>query len=311
MRGPGRVTDLSVVGLFVVVAVLVLTVLDAPRAAVWAVAIPLVLVAPGYTIVAALFPAGPSAGRSAGSPSRSPGWAARVGMVLVTSVLVVAVIGVLLSLGGVLRQVLVVRALAASVVVGLVIAWYRRRQIAPDQRSDPFLGVRSLPDRTGLSGFQTAALAVGMVALVAAVAVTGASPEPTESFSEASLLAGGETDELLGSNGTVTFVAGEPNAVHLRIQNHEGTETTYHIVGTLQRVGPNGTVLDSQRVDSGQRTVSAGTSAVLRRQVSPPTTGDRVRLQYLVYTGSVPNDPTVENASLTLRHWIEVEASQQ
>jgi uncharacterized membrane protein len=306
-----RVTDLSLVGALVVVAVLALLVPGIPRIVEWAVAIPLVLIAPGYAVVAALFPASPSAGQPMSSQGNSPGWAARVSVLLVTSVLVVAIVGVLLSLVGALTLVAVVLVLAASTLGGVVIAWYRRRDVPTDQRADPLVGIGSMPEQSGLSGIQTFALVAGTVALVGAVAITGASPAGDASFSEASLLAGEDTDELLGSNGNVTFVAGESNAVYLRVQNHEGAETTYHIVGTLQRIGPDGGVLESQRVDAGQQTISAGTSDVFYRQITPSMTGDALRLQYLIYTDSIPADPGVENADLTLRHWLEVVEEDQ
>lgn len=307
-----RVTDLSLVGTLVVVAVLALLVPGVPRLVEWAVAVPLVLIAPGYAVVTALFPASPSAGQPISSRVSAPGWAARVAMTLVSSVLVVALVGVVLSLVGVLTLLTVVLALAASTLGGLAIAWSRRRDVAVEQRSDPLAGIGSPSDRSGLSMLQTVALAAGTVALVGAVALTGASPPQDESFSEASLLESEDTDEFLGSNGNVTFVAGESNAVHLRVQNHEGAETTYHVVGTLQRVGPEGTVLESQRIDAGQQTVSAADSAIFYRQITPSMTGEALRLQYLVYTGSIPADPRVENADLTLRHWVEVvEEGQQ
>lgn len=307
-----RVTDLSLVLALVVVAVLALLVPGVPQVVEWAVAIPLVLVAPGYAVVVALFPASPSAGRPMSSRVIAPGWTARVAMMLVSSVLVVGIVGVVLSLLGILTLVPVVLALAASTLTGLGIAWSRRQDSAFDQRSDPLAGIGSLSDRSGLSTLQTVTLAAGTVALVGAVALTGASPAQDASFSEASLLAGEDTDTFLGSNGNVTFVANESNAVHLRVQNHEGAETTYHVVGTIQRVGSDGTVLESERVDAGQQTVSAGNSAVFYRHIAPSTTGDALRLQYLIYTESIPANPRVGNADLTLRHWVEVvEEGQQ
>lgn len=312
MSDSPRVTDLSVLGGFVVVALLALSIPGVPRLFEWVVAIPLVLIAPGYPIVAALFPTRPSAGRGTSHRSEAPGWAARVAITLVSSVVVVGILGTALSLLGAIRLVPVVVAVAASALGGLLVAWYRRRNVVEEQRSDPLVGLASIGKPSGLSRVQTIALAVGAIALVGAVAVTGALPAEDASYSEASLLAGDDAEAFLGSNGTVTFVAGESNAVHLRVHNHEGSETTYHIVGTLQRVGSDGTVLESQRVDAGQQTVSAGNSQVFYRDLNPSMTGDVLRLQYLLYTGSVPADPSVENADLTLRHWVAVvEEGQQ
>lgn len=308
MTGNGRVvTDLSLLVAFVVGATVVLLVPGVPWQVEWLVAVPLVLVVPGYAVVAALFPAGPTDPRTDSRHLGSPGWAVRIALMLVLSAVVVAVIGVLLALAGWLLLVPVVLALAGITAVGAVVAHVRRRNIAVERRSNPGALFRfgSLPARLNLSKLQTVAFVAGTLMLVGAVAGTAASPTQGASFSEASLLAGGDTDDLLGANSTVTLVDGEANAVHLRLQNHEGRQTTYRLVGQLQRVASDGTVLESVTVDEGQVPVAAGDTAVVARQIDPSMTGDSLRLQYLVYTDAVPADPAPGNADLALRHWVE------
>lgn len=298
-----RVTDLTLVGAVLLAAVGALLVPGVPWPIEWAVAIPLVLFVPGYTVVVALFPASPAAA------DRSPGWAARVAIALVTSVLVVAVIGTVLSLAGVLRLAPVVLAIVGTTAIGAVLAHRRRQAVAVADRSDIYATVTldSVPARAGLSGLQTGALVVGVVVLVGTVAVTAAAPAQGASFSEASLLADGTDDQLLGADDNVTLEANQPTTVQLRIQNHEGATTTYYIVGRLQRLGPNGSVRAAQTVTEGQGTVDAGKTEIFDQDVEPSMTGDRLRLQFLVYTESVPTTPSTQTADLTLHHWVTVE----
>jgi uncharacterized membrane protein len=307
MRRLDRVTDLTLVGALLFGAVAALLVPGVPWPLEWAVAIPLILFVPGYTLVAALFPASPAAA------TRSPGWVPRLALALVASVLVVAVVGTILSLVGSLQLVPVVLALAATSAASAAFARYRRRTLAVEDWSDACaaVGQRSLTAGIGLSGLQTAALFLGAVALVGAVAITGASPSQGESFSEASLLEAGDGEELLGANDTVTLGENQPNTVRLRIQNHEGEETTYHVVGQLQRLGPNGNVQEYATVDQGEATVAAGDTVVLDRQLDPWIRGDTLRLQYLVYTDSVPESPSARTADLTLHNWVVVEDSTE
>lgn len=304
-RGRG-LTDVALVVVLVAGATVALLLPGVPRQIRWALGVPFVLLLPGYVIVAALFPARPTIEQTAGP--ESPGWPARFGLSLVGSGIVVAVVGVALSVGGVLRLVPVVLTLAAITGVGALATWIRRRGVDAPTRADPFgvVSLRGLSGRLGLSTLQTVTFGVAVIALVGAVAYAGGTPMVEDPYSEVSLLGGEDSETLLGANDTVTLQNGAENAVSLRLENHEGQSTTYGIVGQVQRIGPDGTVLETQEVDRGQITVADGETVVVDRRIDPGMTGDAIRLRYLVYEGSIPDDPGAENADLVVRHWIEV-----
>lgn len=268
--------------------------------------VPFLLVAPGYTIVAALFPTEPGTDGTASGRQNPPGWIVRLALALVGSVLIIGAVSVSLSFVGRLRLVTAVIAIDVVVTVGVVAAWYRRRAVAARARSDPFSAVptRRLPNHLALSNAQTLVFVISVLVLVSAVAFVGATPAPTDAYSEVALLDSDRT--LLGSNETATLENGTENALVLQIENHEGSDTTYGIVGQLQQVGANGTVLYTWDVDRDSVTVADGARVEVERGINSPTTAGRVSLRYLVYTGSIPDDPSGANADLLVRQWIDV-----
>lgn len=294
--------DLLAVAAFAVVGAAVLLVAS-PAQFGWAVGVPFVLVVPGYAVVAALFPAAPVADPDA------PGWVIRAALTLVGSVLVVGVVGTPLAVLGVLSLAPVVLALGAVTVLGIGVAFYRRRRLPVDRRADPTrsLAVRSFPERLGLSGLQSAALVLAVLALVGAVAATGPTTGDRASFSEATLVDGPDGDNRV--NGTVTLDNGTANTVYIRLTNHERAETTYTVLGQIQHV-ENGTVTETRTVADEQVTVGDGRTTVLATDVDPETDGERLRLRYLVYTGSSPARPGPHSADLTLRQWVRTEGGE-
>lgn len=300
------VTDLALVVVLALGTTAVLLAPVVPRAIEWLLGVPYLLFVPGYALVAALFPARPGPDNATISRSTQPDWIVRLALALVGSVIVLAVVGV--SLGWVGRLSLVPAVLAIDIVVsvGVIVAWYRRRGVAVDARADPVGGGASVASRRpGLSTAQTLALAVSVLALVGAVAFVGATPAPADPYSEVSLL-DGDNGALLGANGTVTLESGVENDLTLRIENHQGSETTYRIVGQLQQVTADGTIQETWTVDRDTVTVPDGEYIDVERRIQPPTTGERLRLRYLVYTGSIPENPGVSNADIAVRQWVDV-----
>ncbi|MFB6202357.1 MAG: DUF1616 domain-containing protein [Halorhabdus sp.] len=274
-----------------------------PRAVVWLVAWPFLSIAPGYVVVATVFPRRPSAMRR--SDRSSPGWAVRLAMSLLASVLVVGVVGVLLSLQSALSLRSATLAISGVTLLGTLAAVIRRRTVAAEVRADP-LGVPSpqvLSARLGFSTSQTFAIAVATFALVGAVAFAAGTPAPSQSYSEAALL-DGDDGTILGDAGTITLDR-NGTTIGLRLENHEGESRTYGIVGQIQSVGSNGT-RETWVVDRTSTTIADGSQVTLQRRIDPPDATGRLRLQYLVYTDSVPENPGPETADLSLRQWITV-----
>jgi uncharacterized membrane protein len=301
-------TDLGLLVALSLAATAALLVPGVPWPVEWALGIPFVLLGPGYGLVAVAFPRGPTDGDPESWRRAPPGWPARLGMALVLSALVVGFVAAQLSRLQLIRLAPVVASLAVLNCGLALLARFRRGSAPAAPSADPlsYVSLRGIGSHLGTSGPQTFALGIATLVLVGSIAFAATAPAENPSYSEAALVTG-EGGEVLGADGEVTLTSGQPNAVHLLVENQEGQSTTYRFVGRLQRVGSDGTVQAAEPVDRGQVTLGDGERTVLEREVTPPASDDALRLQYLVYTGQVPADPTAENADYALRVWVQVE----
>lgn len=296
-----RLTDLGLAAGVLVGAAVALLVPGVPWPVEWAVGLPLLVVLPGYAVVAALFPAAPESDDRGGTP----GWAARLALSLVSSAVVVAVVGVLLAAVGRLALGPFVLLLVGLSLAGLGVATVRRRALPGGRgwsvdRSDAVV--------SGVTGSrtQTVVLGVATVALAGALVFAGGTVASGDPYSEVYLSAPDDGGDLRPVNGTMTLAAGADNAVSLTVENHEGVETEYGVVVLLQRVEGDGTVSDQQRLDRFDASLDADETGRYERTLSPSMTGDRLRLRTLVYKGGVPDGTAPTEADLTLRHWVTV-----
>lgn len=300
-----RVTDLRLVTGLVVAAMVTLLAPGVPRPVEFAFGVPLLVLLPGYAVVAALFPERP--GASVAGP-RSPDWPARFGLSLVGSAVVVAMVGVLFASQGLLRLTLApaVLTIGAVTMLAVAIAAVRRGPLGRNQRADPvaLASPGSVADGFGTSGGQSLALVLSVLVLVGALAFAGTSPAE-EPYSEV-YLTDGEDVDVGPYNGTQTMVAGAGNTVSIALENHEGEATDYRVLVRLQRVDVDGTVLAGERLDDFRVGLAPGETGAFDRVIQPTMTGERLRLQVLVFAGGTAGEPDADSADLALRVWVDV-----
>lgn len=298
------VTDLGLVVVLVVAATLALLVAGVPWPVEWLFGLPLVLLLPGYAAVAALFPERPEASASGAGP---PGWPARFGLSLVGSAFVVAVVGVLFARQGLVQLTLApaVLSLSAVTVLAVGIAILRRNPLPEDRRADPVAGTSlgSIGGALGTSGVQSLVLVVSVVVLLSTLAFAGTSPAE-DPYSEVYLTDDAGVD-IGPADGTQTMVAGADNTVSVAVANHEGEPSDYRAVVRLQRVD-DGAVVATERLDDFRLSLAAGETGVSERTLEPTMTGERLRMQVLVYQGGTDAEVDTESADLVLRLWVDV-----
>lgn len=146
-------------------------------------------------------------------------------------------------------------------------------------------------------------LAVGSVAYAVTVAPGG------EQFTELYLLT--EDDgEPVADGYPEEMVRGESEPVTVGISNQEYELTEYTVVVQLQRVETidNETrVIERQRIDRLETTLAHNETWHREHELTPTMTGEDLRVQYLLYRGDPPDDPTDKNAYRSVHLWIDVE----
>lgn len=310
----GRSVDL----LFAVVLLLAVDVLlfaeAIPQTVILALGVPFLLFLPGYAVVSALFPERPSqeVGRTIDvSIQQQPDWVIRIAMSVVTSAVVLGVVGIALSQISAIRLVPVLLVLNAVILTGIGIAAIRRLRLAPDRRADPLGGglVSAIGSSLGRSRMQSVTMVVALLLLVGAVAYVGATPSPGESYSEYYLLNENEQGELVAHGFPETVSSDDGQTLYFGIENHERQPMTYSVIVVAQTVGPNGSVIDQERLDRFERDVGPDGREVVEHDVSPTLTGENVRIKYFVFEGGAPQDPDLANADQALHIWFDVETT--
>lgn len=329
---PALPSDIAAVTLLLLAADVVLL-LGVPGSAALAplVGIPLVLVVPGYLLVALLFPRRSPYGShdhdplSTGWGSYSGGlafgdasisWTERLALSVGTSIAVVPLLGLLAApLAGSLSQQSVLLALNAYVLVGVVVGTVQRNLIPKEER----LRVPYRPwlreAKSFLTQGGTVDTVLSVLLVVSVVAAAGTMwfallyPADGESYTSATLLSESEGGELVASGYPTELTRGEGEPLTLRVANNEGAETTYSVLVKVQRLDTaagSTAVAEEETVLRRQRTVSAGGAWQFQHEVTPTMVGEDIRLSYLIYRGDLPADPTRENAYRSLHLWVSV-----
>jgi len=301
--------------------------------------LPFVVFLPGYALVSALYPER----RDEGPPTEerpvdAPGTVgrgitpvARVGLAVASSIALFA--GVLLAFNfavGALRPVDGFYALAGGTVILALIALARRWRLDQDERFAvpptmyvvdaavrPFVPHdRSLSESSTFLPTSTrgllvnGVLAVSVLALVSSVAVAYAYPTQGEQFTELYLVTQSDDGEFVARDYPRTFEVGERRPVHVAVANHEGESTGYTLVATLQQVdraSGESRVTRERELMRTSRTVDAGETVRIKHDLQPSFAGDRLRVQYLLYVGDAPADPSAETAYRRVQLWITVD----
>ena len=305
----GWARDLGLVVALVAMTNLVLFGVDAPDPVVWLLGVPFLLVLPGYAIVSAVFPVDTGRVRRSevAQPWHEPDHIVRIALSLVVSAVVLALVGVVLSIGSAIRLGPSVVAISAVTLFGVAIAAVRRLRADPAERAMPFGDDSRFWGRLSSgSNFQNGVAVVALLLLVATLAVTAAAPPQGDSYTEFYVLSEDGNGTLTAQEYPETFVSGEGQTLHVGLENREHEPTSYEVVMQAQAIGDDGSVVMQQQVDRFDADLAHGENTTVEREVAPTLVGDQIRLQLLLYKGSAPDDPSSGTADQTLQIWINV-----
>jgi uncharacterized membrane protein len=269
------------------------------------VALPVLLLVPGWVVVAAVFPAagGPGDARRSGIDGLE-----RVALAVAVSIPVLTGIGLALALAPIqLGLATVLPALNLVVLLGVALAVRRRRALPESQRfhvpvrrwfRDRRAAMRSA-ERTRRETLLTALLGISVLVALAGVTYAVAAPYQGETYTEFYLLTENGTQGLVAADYPYNGTVGEPTAITVGIENHEGERTNYTVTAQLQRLGnQTSTVVELDRfdVDIDHNETWHGS-----RTFEPTVSGDDIRLVYLLYRGSPPADQSIDTAYRAVR----------
>lgn len=251
-----------------------------------------VLVTPGYVVVAALFP-----GCESGAERLSV--LGRLVLGVGASVGCVVVVGLIADASGVGVQFrLLFVGLNAVTIAGLVAAVVRRR----GHRGGAAFGVDTEAvagrSRRFLVGDGRVDLALSVVLVVCLGSLVGAvylvPADDGGATPEASLLTE-RGDGLVASGYPTDLSIGEATTLHLSVGDGREKSGEATVVVTLDELD-DGTVSASTEVDRFVIDLPDEEPVVSEHEVVPSVAGEDLRLTYLVYFGTVPDDPAPATA---------------
>lgn len=293
------------------------------------VGLPLLFLVPGYALVAGLFPGHAGDGSAGdgrrvftdgtGLRDRGIDFRERLALSFGASVVLLPVLAIALSLMGLPYSLDVLSpAVSALALGGMAVGVVRRNRLPASRRFRlPYRRWASTVNE-GVFGRQSAldsalnvVLAVVVLAALAGVGYAVVTPNNAESFTSVTLLTENGDGELTAS-GYPDALGQSGSELVVRLENHEGTSTSYTVVGQLQRVERGDgttTVLDRETVMESSASLDAGESWSEPHTVEPALLGQDLRLVYYVYEGEAPANPTTESA---YRHvYVTVDALPQ
>ena len=326
--------DLVAVVLLVVatgIAVLVPVVSETPLRIV--LGLPFVLFVPGYAFVAALFPE--QASSSAMSENEETQTAdrvhpgrngsidgiERVALSFGLSIAITPLIGLGLNFTPFgIRLVPIVLSIGGFTLITTGIAATRRQALPAEERfqvpyREWYVQLRSdlFSPETQTDKILNVVLVVSLLLAVSSVGYAVLVPQSGETFTEFYLLTENETGARVASDYPTNFTEGQSKPLIVGIDNHEQQAVRYSVVVELQRVqveNNSTTVLEEEELRRFTPSVDDNATWMQKHNVTPTMTGERLRLTYLLYKGSPPNEPTTDNAYRELHLWVNVSGSE-
>jgi len=287
---------------------------------------PVLLFLPGFTLSTVLFPGKPARddssvnsgfARLGGSGSTSKDRDSRIDMVERTALGLGLSLGLIplfafafdLALGRVVGPIIVVSAVFSALMA--LVGGVRRSKMPESDRFEVPIGrwfddlTAGVVDESPGVAAVNVALAVSVVLALGVVGVAFAVPQEGATFTEFAV--GSERGgEFVTDDYPDGLAVGETAEPALLIENREREVVEYHVVARFERV-EDGTVVAAEEAGGFTVTVEPGETAVETHRVTPPMTGENVRLRFLLYRDEPQTGLGTEPAYRSVHVWTDVE----
>lgn len=284
--------------------------------------------APGYALVAVLFPKG-----SATDTDGDQSWSSRLSaeqtrrrlnspferllLSVGLSVCIVPVLGLALEFTpwGITQPALFA-AVGGAVLLFSSGAAIRRWQAPPADRFSVYRALVTVTDIDWITSRNTRSmvnlqvLLAGSLLLATAglgVAVWHPTDDNPEEFTEFFIKSEDPESGQIGAAGYNSEGSGDAQ-FYLGITNQEGERTEYTVVTVLQRFTTSDgqrVLVSEQRLDTTSVTVAPGETNQFRHEFQSDVSRTNNRLTYLLYIGDPPNNPTVDNSYRDVYVWVD------
>lgn len=297
--------------------------------------LPFVLFIPGYAFVAALFPeqgtspvsseiqesAGDAAATSEQLTDRGIDGIERVALSLGLSIAIVPLIGLVLNFTpwGI-RLIPILISVSGFTLLATSVAAHRRWELPEEDRFRVPYEQWLSAARNELFAPETRADAALNIILVLSILLAMSSvgyavlvPQQGESFSELYLLTEEPDGELVADDYPTNFTKGEEKELIVGISNQEHEPTNYTLLIKLQRVRNqtnSTTVLRSDQLQEFNVQLAHNETWRRPHTISPTFVGTDLRLTYLLYRGTPPANPTVNNSYREVHLWVNVTSTR-
>lgn len=319
---PGDLFLVGAVGLWTLASPLPLVSGPAVRFGLGLVAI---LFAPGYALVAALFP-GKKTGLTGVVRDRYDPERKRTGRITVIerivlsvglSVCIVPLIGLgLASTPQGIASSTYMLAVGTTTLLLAIVAVFRRRLLHPDERFDPrptgFLidtwdQLRSARSESTLA----LVLVIGLILAAAGIGVAATTTPRGGEFTEFSLeTRDAQTGSFVAGNYSQAVSGDSQTQLYVTITNHEADHVNYTVVSKVQRFSGSEReeLVSESRIATEMITVPDGETRRFTHDLTREFT-EQQRLVYLLYVGEPPQRPTVDNSYRHVHIWIGEDSS--
>lgn len=277
---------------------------------------PVITFLPGYAVVAALFPrwrreeAAPGPGSEVTETTET--WLSeettdditgleRWAVSLLANVAIVAFVALAVSVSELpFRSEELFVGTAIITLLGVGVAYRRRRTLSAARRGTvgPKRRLAAAFGGLQLRSLREVVMLIVVISSVAVAAgVVGSTVLSLETGGSTELYVLSENgDELIAGDYPDELVAGDSETLYYGVENRDGETREYTVVVQRHRLeSESGAVTAQEELYRQSLTLDHGETARYDHTVEPIQSGDR-RLVYLLYRGSPPAEPSMENA---------------
>ena len=275
---------------------------------------------PGYALVSVLFPGSSTTGKPNETVRGLPTLGERLLLAVGLSLVMVPSVGLILNYSalGLDPTVLIytIGLLSLALVCAAVV---RRLQLPPTQQFCIPINVRSAPNTiwSWLGGANTRwevvlnlLVVVGVVFIAVGIGAAIVSPGHGEQYTEFSVQPDDQTANNTDADPlTEELTLDDGSEFLVGITNREHEQKQYTVIVELHRLeesGSNATVVEREEVQRESTSLEHAESHEERISADPTMIGEGLRMTFLLYADSPPENPSTENAYRSLYIWVDV-----